>query len=483
EAIGSAVSDQAVSVEAIGSAVSDQAVSVEEVKRLQLAFNEKVLDRVRAVEHAVGQLALVDEKVLDRVRALESKRSDPSVLRGQLRRLQHASLMIADARQVMEGLDEAMSEASQADRCEEPLAAAYAPDPIDPVAPVLSVIVSCFNEESFVSEALDSILQQSFEQWECIVVDDASTDRSVDRIVETTAGDHRFRLIESAQNRGVSAARNAGMAEARGRYVIFHDADDLMMPGSLGDRVEVMEAISDPDVAGVFCGVRIVDEGLGLEELSDAPEWNSARPFVDFVSSNGECPFGPTPVLLRTSIARALGGFPEDDQIAEDWEFWLRIMRRGFYFVPSRLKSVAYRQKATARSQSNAAAHVDASYELIDSAYSEYGLDGAKPVLATYPFPDPLPRYQKLVTRSRRTIQYAAMALMRADLDAYEPIVRHLEHGSWPVIRRHIDIERVVSDGVRRATGLDPLDLPHLEQDLAPLRAFVVESVRRATEC
>ncbi|MGA9595954.1 MAG: glycosyltransferase family 2 protein, partial [Acidimicrobiia bacterium] len=134
-------------------------------------------------------------------------------------------------------------------------------DPLAAVGPAVSVIVPCYNDEGYVRDALESIRRQSVSDWECIVVDDGSTDRSVSQIQEAILGDTRFRLERHLKNRGVSAARNTGLDLASGRYVVFHDSDDLMMARSLEDRLRAIDREADPDIAGVFCGVRLADDG------------------------------------------------------------------------------------------------------------------------------------------------------------------------------------------------------------------------------
>ncbi|CAN5413222.1 hypothetical protein BH23ACT9_BH23ACT9_29060 [soil metagenome] len=118
--------------------------------------------------------------------------------------------------------------------------------------PVVSVIVPFFNER-FLAETIDSVLGQTFEDWEVLLVDDGSTDESTDRArLAAAAHPGRVRYLDHPghANRGPSAARNLGVAEARGRYVAFLDSDDVWNPEKLTEQVAIMEA--NPEVGLLF---------------------------------------------------------------------------------------------------------------------------------------------------------------------------------------------------------------------------------------
>ncbi len=106
-------------------------------------------------------------------------------------------------------------------------------------APVVSVVIPVYKVEDWLGKTLDSVLAQSFTDWECVCVDDGSPDRSADVVREYAARDARIRLV-SQQNAGAAAARNRGMAEARGEFLLFIDSDDLVEPGLMEACVERM---------------------------------------------------------------------------------------------------------------------------------------------------------------------------------------------------------------------------------------------------
>lgn len=105
--------------------------------------------------------------------------------------------------------------------------------------PLISVIVPCYNLESWIRECLDSVLTQSYADWECVVVDDESKDGSPEILDEYAAKDARFRVIHQ-KNAGEGGARNAGLAVAQGEWVFFLDGDDIMAPGAMACLLKII---------------------------------------------------------------------------------------------------------------------------------------------------------------------------------------------------------------------------------------------------
>jgi len=111
--------------------------------------------------------------------------------------------------------------------------------------PIVSVIVPAYNAEKYIPETIQSVLGQTYEAWELIIVDDGSTDKTAETVA--AFDDRRIRLVEQ-ENRGVGAARNAGIALAQGDYITFLDADDVLPPESLAARVRYLEEHPEVDV-------------------------------------------------------------------------------------------------------------------------------------------------------------------------------------------------------------------------------------------
>lgn len=182
--------------------------------------------------------------------------------------------------------------------------------------PLVSVVVPAFNAEDTLGRLADSVFRQSYRNWELIIVDDGSTDATEIRAKELADRDERIRVV-SQENSGRSVARNRGLAEARGKYVVFLDADDTLLGGKLATQVAFLE--EHPDASGVVGGyVRVNDDGRVLRRKT-----YNERPFVrsDFWSG---APFQLGAAMFRASALPG-GLFDTSMRHAEDWEMMMRL--------------------------------------------------------------------------------------------------------------------------------------------------------------
>ena len=185
-------------------------------------------------------------------------------------------------------------------------------------------------------ETLDSLLAQTYLHWECLIIDDGSTDNSRAIGEAYAALDDRFRYFYQA-NKGMSAARNRGLDEARGEYIQLLDADDLLAPRKLVRQVALLKA--HPAVDLVYGDARFFRHG-NIAELSQSSDmldhaWMSqaegeGEPLVNaIVETSLMVVHAP---LTRASLMRRVGHFAEDLRSAEDWEFWVRCALAGGNF-------------------------------------------------------------------------------------------------------------------------------------------------------
>lgn len=187
-------------------------------------------------------------------------------------------------------------------------------------SPLVTVVTPAYNVAKYIGEAVDSVLQQTFRDFEYLVIDDGSDDNSVDIIKAHSADDPRFRLV-AGEHRGLSAARNAGIREARGEYITFLDGDDRWHPKFLERQLRLIKSLP-PDVGGVFARSRLMLENGTLVFL----QWQRAGryDFDDFLVGGNPARNGSS-MLLRTSCFTDVGGFDEELKCLEDLDMWLRI--------------------------------------------------------------------------------------------------------------------------------------------------------------
>jgi len=210
--------------------------------------------------------------------------------------------------------------------------------PAHGVRPLVSVVIPAYNAERFIGRTLDSLLAQTYPNFEAIVVDDGSTDTTAAIVEEFARRDRRIRLHRQQQG-GASRARNAAIGLARGPLVAPLDADDVWTETKLADEVAAMAA-SGPEVGLVYSWSRIIDE----EErpVAEIAHTKNGDVLAELASTNfignGSAP------MMRTDLVRKLGGYSTELQDrCEDWDLYLRIAEgHEFRCVPR--VCVGYRQ-------------------------------------------------------------------------------------------------------------------------------------------
>ena len=102
----------------------------------------------------------------------------------------------------------------------------------------VSIITPSYNSERYISETIDSVINQTYENWEMLIIDDSSTDNSINIISDYCSSENRIKLIKLEENGGAAVARNRGIKEAEGRFIAFLDSDDLWHPEKLEKQLE-----------------------------------------------------------------------------------------------------------------------------------------------------------------------------------------------------------------------------------------------------
>src|SRR5215217_6953375 len=185
----------------------------------------------------------------------------------------------------------------------------------------VSVVIPCYNQARFLGEAIRSVLCQGYSDLEIIVVDDGSEDGTEEVASGYAKEDPRVRLIRQ-ENRGLAAARNRGLAEAGGEYVVFLDSDDRLVSEALEVGVRELEAHPGCAFVSGICR-KITADG------SIVPGWEQFRvrddPYLELLRS---CPVYVPAVMYRRSVFDAVGGFDASYRAAEDYDLYYRILER-----------------------------------------------------------------------------------------------------------------------------------------------------------
>ncbi len=186
-----------------------------------------------------------------------------------------------------------------------------------PEEPQVSIITPCHNDGRFLHLPLDSVREQTYRRYEHIVVNDGSTSKETLAVLEQIA-DPKVTVIHQS-NTGLAAARNAGIRRAGGTYILPLDADDKIEPKCLERLVGELEA--HPEAAVAYGNYRLF--GSDNRELITG-QFNTYR--ILFAN------FMPVCSLFRRSAWEAVGGYTEQMGGFEDWEFWIKLVERGFVF-------------------------------------------------------------------------------------------------------------------------------------------------------
>lgn len=311
------------------------------------------------------------------------------------------------------------------------------------IAPIVTIGVPAYNESRFLADALNSIWFQSLPFWQCLVVDDVSSDHSRAIAEDYRALDSRFAVVTHEDNKGLAGSRNTALAAANTPYVTFLDGDDFLTFNSLWRRAYVMALHAREDYcAGVYGGMRHCPEMNFADVRLSEPFIHNTR--VTFATSGYEAPFNAHAPLLRTEVMKKAGGFTESMRHgAEDWECWIRLLRQGYYFEPSTHLCGLYRQKRGSMVRSLAPHHARAAGSIYE------GLANRQPGRSNV-FSAPYPAIDAGVRFTKRSIAFAAMAGMAGDKDGFHEIVQGIPLTLEQIERAGLNISQLVKTGVSR---------------------------------
>ncbi|WP_392436990.1 glycosyltransferase family 2 protein [Cruoricaptor ignavus] len=184
--------------------------------------------------------------------------------------------------------------------------------------PKVSIIVPCYNQEDYIRETLQSVLDQTYQNWECLVTDDGSQDNSAAVIKSFSEKDDRIKYFYQ-ENAGVSAARNNGLRNANGKYLLMLDGDDVLNPRGVEEAVKEFE--KDPELLVVFSDTTSFGEGIEPKSSNSAPQFG----LKDLLLTNR--------LFISSMFQRkdAEGVFYDEPlgQPGQDWDFWIRLFTKN----------------------------------------------------------------------------------------------------------------------------------------------------------
>jgi glycosyltransferase involved in cell wall biosynthesis len=227
-----------------------------------------------------------------------------------------------------------------------------APSPSDPtrIIPRVSILLPVHNAQHTLDICLESLFRQRESDWECVAVDDGSSDESAARLAHAAATDTRFRVVRTP-HAGIVSALNSGLPECRAPYIARMDADDVMHRERLGLQCDRLDR--EPALAAVGCHVRLFPRDEITPGRRTYENWLNSISTPEQVEAESlvECPLAHPSLLIRRSVLERFGY--RDFDGPEDYDLVLRLLRAGesLAVVPRRL--LAWRDHALRLSRTN----------------------------------------------------------------------------------------------------------------------------------
>jgi len=208
--------------------------------------------------------------------------------------------------------------------------------------PTLSVIIPVFNRENLIINTLISIQSQTFKDWECIVVDDGSTDNTKDVIQDFVKRDKRFTLLNNTRKKGAQGARNVGLLYSTGEYLSFFDSDDLMHPQRLSKQINYLKENPVCDVCTCYSHLlndknEIIGAFTWITKGNILKDLLKGSTYVDYNSA-----------VIRRSVLDRIEYLDENCPSFQEWDTHIRIASYAIYGTIHEIL-VSYFQRSTGR--------------------------------------------------------------------------------------------------------------------------------------
>lgn len=189
--------------------------------------------------------------------------------------------------------------------------------------PLVSVIMAAKNVEKYISEAIDSVINQTYKNWELIIVDDGSNDTTLSIINDYTKNDSRIKIIHNEKSVGQAFARNTAVKNSSGDFLAILDADDIAMPDRITEQVHFLE--NNPNVSAIGGHAEIIDDnGKSLGIKRKALNIDAIR--FSLLLQNQ---FIHSTMMIRRGVFNKFGGYDNNFIYAEDYDLWSKIIEKN----------------------------------------------------------------------------------------------------------------------------------------------------------
>ena len=208
--------------------------------------------------------------------------------------------------------------------------------------PLVTVLMTVYNGEKFLSQAIDSILRQTYSEFELLIIDDCSNDNSVNII--KSYNDKRIELVINENNLGQSITLNIGIKLAKGKYIARLDQDDVCFPNRLKHQIKYMES-NHCTILGTWA--ERINENSTVTGYIQHPTNNEI--IINAMAIN--CPLSHSSIIMNKKDIISIGMYSDHFLIAMDWELWIRAAKNNFKFnnIPEYLVKIRFHEQQTSK--------------------------------------------------------------------------------------------------------------------------------------
>jgi glycosyltransferase involved in cell wall biosynthesis len=225
------------------------------------------------------------------------------------------------------------------------------------IEPLVSVFIPVYNAEGYIEDAIDSVLNQTYQNFEIIVLNDGSTDQTQHILKELAKKDERIKIYKNEQNLGLTLTRNKGINLCKGEYIALLDADDLMVKQRIEKQIDFLK--TNPDYDAVSSWMQIFDQ-YGLKQIIRYRETMNDYKSVSIFYS----PISHAAALFKSSVIQKLG-YRTPFKFAEDYDMWFRFLMHYKVAVIPEVLYLYRNHEAQTISDTNKKAHDYYHLELI----------------------------------------------------------------------------------------------------------------------
>ncbi len=322
----------------------------------------------------------------------------------------------------------------------------------DRMTPLVSVVIPTHNRAELIGRSVASVLNQSYKNLEVIIVDDASTDHTVDICKRICEEDHRVLYYRSDINRGPAPTRNYGVEKADGEYIAFHDDDDEWHRDKL--EIQMTRMQSDSSIDMVFSQMSRFKDGSFVDIVGDQINWELIRP-VFFQQVLLDTYVGAPTILIKTEEFNRIGGFCEQLENLEDWEFSIRAAKElNIDFIPLPLVDVSINDHSVSY---DAAKHAR-SWIYIFKKYLAMAEDRDRFI-------------------KQQIIHFATNCCAKLDTAQRENILKQVKNHLFPdYIKESLLIDAIVNEHLEKVLSISRVEKIHSQEDVIHSQEDVIHS-------